>query len=564
MDDLEKRRALTEKAKQRTVDLREDTRPISEWVEIRPRFTKYGVRCRAPSISYIEDKPEYFETEPTSPTGLNAVYRPRAASLALSSSSFDSFDSKGHVRRHSGAHCSSLNVLQLSKSISLDTNDDNMNMKSPSRLSRRNSHDAGLRRSCDEALNGFKKNFNNTRNSNGKLNGSNGGSPRADFNSKTTSLHELCATNKLSLASLSIYASINPMDFRTTNEFRQLPLHICVDRDDPSSALVRELLKYYPQGAKIKDKNGNLPLFLACRRKKVNSGVIKALLQVYPDAASIKIMGALALHHLVHTGCPSPKAVLSLIEANPTAPSTPNSFGNVPLHFLCALREPHIPVVRILMSAFPEAVQLKNKYGETPIQRALAGCAVDTNPNAMNFTSRVKALSMRSSDSPIHGNSSVWGSTSSSASDSSSNGNNSGSGSDSESSLSNALDQELDDTDDPALRRERVRLLLRVSDRDALNEDQKQLLKQLNYEAHRMALLVFVSLCRKFSKFPVKHQHATNITEVSIGNTTTLTDSNVDHVHGIDPNDEQSKGISPEFRKAICAQDIWSNILSYI
>ena len=113
--------------------------------------------------------------------------------------------------------------------------------------------------------------------------------------------------------------------------------------------------------AKVKDSMGNLPLFLACRRKRVQVGVIKALLRAYPEAAKVKIMGALALHHLLHTGSPSAESAQLLIDANPDAPRTSNAFGNLPLHYLCALSAPHIKTVRVVMGAYPQAVQTKNK-----------------------------------------------------------------------------------------------------------------------------------------------------------------------------------------------------------
>ena len=72
--------------------------------------------------------------------------------------------------------------------------------------------------------------------------------------------------------------------------------------------MVRELLQLFPGAAKAKDKLGNLPLFLACRRKRVQTSVIKAILKAYPEAAKVKIMGALALHHLLHTGSHLQKA----------------------------------------------------------------------------------------------------------------------------------------------------------------------------------------------------------------------------------------------------------------
>ena len=322
--------------------------------------------------------------------------------------------------------------------------------------------------------------------------------------SGTTSLHQMFSSNDSnlnpSIEMLRIASSTNPLELRLRDKNGNLPLHIAVDRDDPSPVIVRELLLLFPGSAKVKDKMGNLPLFLACRRKRVQTSVIKAILKANPEAAKVKIMGALALHHLLHTGSPSPESAQLLIDANPEGPCTVNAYGNLPLHYLCALQTPHISTVRVLMSAYPGAVQMKNNRGETPITRALVGCAMK----------RMESQDEYKADGAGPG-----------------------------------IDQELNEDTDPALRRERVRLLLRCSDPDELSADQKLLLRELNYEAHRTSLLCFVSLCRKYNALP--------------------SDSIANGVNKELVNDNNSSGIgvSPEFRMAICSGDVWRTITSY-
>jgi len=139
---------------------------------------------------------------------------------------------------------------------------------------------------------------------------------------------------------------MSPFALRQRDTNGSLPLHVSVNRDDPVTLVVRELCKVYPAGAKIRDGNGNLPLFLACRRPKVTAGVLRALIQVYPEAARVKSYGCLALHHLVHTGSASPECIRLLLEVFPDAASVKNRAGNLPIHYLCASRNPHLESVR--------------------------------------------------------------------------------------------------------------------------------------------------------------------------------------------------------------------------
>merc|ERR1711991_154152 len=107
-------------------------------------------------------------------------------------------------------------------------------------------------------------------------------------------------------------------------------------------------------------------------------------------------------------------------------PRTANAYGNLPLHYLCALPTPHISTVRVLMSAYPAAVQMKNNRLETPITRALEGCAIKRMESQDGYeTDGIKAC----------------------------------------------MDQELSKDTDPALRRERVRLLLRCANAAELSAD---------------------------------------------------------------------------------------------
>ena len=168
------------------------------------------------------------------------------------------------------------------------------------------------------------------------------------------------------------FTSTYPWALKQRDCAGDLPLHVAIKREDASYMVICELLSKCPETAKTKDKNGDLPLFLACRRPKVNVNVLRTLLQVYPSAAHVKAYGNTALHHLLQKGNSSAENVKLLISYNPDAVRTPNNFGNLPLHYLCASERPHILTVRAVLDAYPKGITYVNKSAETPIQRALS------------------------------------------------------------------------------------------------------------------------------------------------------------------------------------------------
>ena len=270
----------------------------------------------------------------------------------------------------------------------------------------------------------------------------------------SANLHQLCMSAFPSLELVRLTLSISAFAVRERDNNGNLPLHVSVNRDDPVTLVVRELLKVYPAGAKIRDSQGNLSLFLACRRPKVTAGVIKALLQVYPEAARVKCFGNLALHHLVHTGSASPECIRLLLEVFPDAAGVANKQANLPLHYLCAQSNPHLESVRILMNAYPSGVTALNDAGETPIMRAL---------------------------SVLRG---------------------AGGGHSNRAGRRNNDPECIPKDDEDAERihqrecRERVRLLLLTSSSAALNNEQRQLLRDLNWEARRPAMLICSAILR--------------------------------------------------------------------
>lgn len=223
-----------------------------------------------------------------------------------------------------------------------------------------------------------------------------------------------------SIEMVRIFISMYPWSLKQKNANGDLPLHVCLKRDDHSSLLICELLHKFPKSASIKDSTNSLPLHLACRKHK-NTTCIKALLQHYPTAAHTKSFGSLPLHHLCQNPSASVESIKLLLQANPNAATIANSFGNLPLHFICASDKPQIEAIRILISRNPRALTHLNTMGETPISRALKKSS---------------------------GNDEM---------------------------------------------KERIRLLLRLSDKAHLNDQQKQLLRDLNWAARKAVILICAS-----------------------------------------------------------------------
>lgn len=274
-----------------------------------------------------------------------------------------------------------------------------------------------------------------------------------------SSLHQLCASSFPSLELVRLTLSMSPHALRQRDARGNLPLHVSVNRDDPVTMVVRELLSVYPQGARVRDSGGTLPLFLACRRPKVTGGVIKALLQVYPEAARLKVSGTMALHHLVHTGSASAECIRLLLEVCPQAAAVKNTAnGNLPLHYLCAGSRPNLESVRILMAAYPSGITELNDLGETPICRALKLSINDSKvrKGARHFAAHYD----ENPEDP------------------------------------DRTFKELLAPTYIADRRERVRLLLLSSCKSALSSDQTKLLRELNWEARRPALLICSSILK--------------------------------------------------------------------
>lgn len=201
----------------------------------------------------------------------------------------------------------------------------------------------------------------------------------------STKLHELCKCINPSVEMIKIYASTYPWSLKQRDGNGDIPLHCALKYDrEPNQMVISILLFYCPESAAIPClENHILPLFLAVSRQKVSSGVLKALLAAYPAAATTKSYGSYALHLLVQQCQLSSEAVKVLVSYNPNAVKMHNSHGNLPLHFQCSSDKPNIDISYTLLHQHPDSLNAVNHAGQTPIHRALcASNSMDSNGNS--------------------------------------------------------------------------------------------------------------------------------------------------------------------------------------
>lgn len=134
-----------------------------------------------------------------------------------------------------------------------------------------------------------------------------------------------------------IHIMATPMFARIRDEIGNLPLHNAITKADVNPLVVSELIKRYPAGVRTKDARGDLPLSLACQQKKINPSVIKALIQAFPEAASRKIYGSLPIHRLLYNN------------------ERMNTSQN-------------LEVLKVLIQTDPKSLLAVNSHGKIPIQ----------------------------------------------------------------------------------------------------------------------------------------------------------------------------------------------------
>ena len=216
----------------------------------------------------------------------------------------------------------------------------------------------------------------------------------------------------------------------------------------------------YPWTLRQKDCSGDLPLHVAIKREDTSYMVICELLQRSPDTAQVRDKnGNLPLF----LACRRPKVnvnvLRALIQIYPAAVHI-KSYGNTCLHHLLHTGNASPENVNLLISYNPDAVRAQNSFGNLPLHYL---CASE-NPHILTVRSILECFP--------EGITSI---------------NKAG-----ETPIQRALTKNNDES-----MRERVRLMLKASCSNALSRNQRDLLRELNWEARRIVILVCVNLARR-------------------------------------------------------------------
>ena len=238
-------------------------------------------------------------------------------------------------------------------------------------------------------------------------------------------------------------------------------LHELCGLENPSLDMIRMFATAYPWTLKLRDSNGNIPLHCALNRDEPRSDVVCTLLNLFGEGARVldkrnTLPLFLAVRRKVSTSI-----MKALLAAHPAAART-KSYGCFALHHLIQQGNASTEAIRALLNANPEAALLPNVYGNIPLHFlcSSASASLDTirllmycHPTTIAYTNKAgetpiaRALNLSSKKSVV------------------------------------AEHEEL---------REKIRLLLRLADKACLNDDQVQLLRDLNWAARKVVILVCV------------------------------------------------------------------------
>lgn len=151
-----------------------------------------------------------------------------------------------------------------------------------------------------------------------------------------------------------------------------LPLHLAAAQGLPS-AVVNELIKAHPAGAKRKDDGGYLALHHALY-SRAETTTIKALLAAHPAALLTKDgEGTYPLHAVVEDGCPL-AVVSAMIKANKVCVEMIDHNSDMPLHAALCNGQTH-DVIQVLLRANPKAARHVSSNGWLPLHYAAHRCA---------------------------------------------------------------------------------------------------------------------------------------------------------------------------------------------
>ena len=118
---------------------------------------------------------------------------------------------------------------------------------------------------------------------------------------------------------------------------------------------------------------GEFPLHDELRWHEPSLQLVKALVNAHPQRIMATNESGMMALHVFARNLVNPEILAFLLESYPQAASTPNNFGQLPLHKAAQCRHCDGEALKVLIAAYPDALLAKNKDGCTPLHVALTG-----------------------------------------------------------------------------------------------------------------------------------------------------------------------------------------------
>lgn len=154
------------------------------------------------------------------------------------------------------------------------------------------------------------------------------------------------------------------------NEYRHQKCHR--DGKDTIRLQLKEivslLLKFYPEGSKVLDKDGHLPLHYSLGNMEGKSETFAMLLDAFPKGAEKKNRyGDYPIHMAWADG--GSEELKLLVKVYPDGLKQQNKEGNLPIHLACkhGMSE---DTLKLLVRIYPDGLEQQNKNGDLPIHMA--------------------------------------------------------------------------------------------------------------------------------------------------------------------------------------------------
>lgn len=150
-------------------------------------------------------------------------------------------------------------------------------------------------------------------------------------------------------------------------------LHMAVARhEDPSLAIVQNLIAQRPQLLQETDLDGSLPIHVAVSHKQPLE-IVRFLVEQKPESLeAANNNGSLAVHIAVSQDLPSVPIVEFLVQKCPGSLDMADMAGALPLHVAAACETPSPELIRLFVQHRPDSVRQCDKQGRLALDVAAA------------------------------------------------------------------------------------------------------------------------------------------------------------------------------------------------